>query len=125
LTGDQIKGLDKKAADTQDNPSGKKVSKTTKFINRLDRKVEQKKGRHIALYHEVKETSLIWIDKANKRDTLMHSKRKKVLEKGDAITKAELKKTSELTREELTNLAGPLAQEEMKFEYLTRSKAGE
>jgi len=42
LTGDQIKGLAKKASDTQDNPSGKKVSNTTKFINRLDRKVEQK-----------------------------------------------------------------------------------
>jgi len=125
LTGDQIKGLAKKASDTQDNPSGKKVSNTTKFINRLDRKVEEKKGRYIALYHEVKETSLIWVDKADERDTLRRSKRKKVLEKGDAITKAELKKASELTREELANLAGPLAQEEMKFEYLTRSKAGE
>jgi len=90
LTGDQIKGLAKKAPDTQDNPSGKKVSNTTKFINRLDRQVEQKKGRYIALCHEVKETSLIWIDKADERDTLRCSKRKKVLEKGGAITKAEL-----------------------------------
>jgi len=125
LTGDQIKGLAKKASDAQDNPGGKKVSNTTKFINHLDRKVEQKKGRYIALYHEVKETSLIWIEKADERETLRRSKRKKGPEKDDGITKAEVKKASELTREELTNLAGPLAQEEMKFEYPTRSKAGE
>ena len=125
LTGDQIKGLAKKAIDAQDNPSGKKVSNTTKFINRLDRQVEMKKGRYIALYHEVKETSLLWVDKADERDNLRRSKRKTVLEKGQAMTKGELKKASELTKEELTNLAGPLARQTMKFEYLTRSKAGE
>ena len=132
LSGDQIKSLAKKKADEQDNPTGKKISNTTKFINRLESEVKEGKMRCIALYHTVEASSLLWIDKAEKREDLRRSKRinalkkeKKKKKKGRKMTKAKLTEASEPTAQELSKLVGPQARQKLTFQYLTRSKAGE
>ena len=105
------------------NAQTKKKSNAAQFIDYLNEEVRLKKKRYIAIYHVVTETSLLAVSKAQEREELLKKKMQEAVAKknrGEEVTDDE----TELTEEELTQLAGDLVKEGLKLYHTGRLKKG-